>query len=87
MAVPSQCDRAGLQGFVVGLDMIHWLSSGLASFARGTNDAPKIVAMLLLGSATAVWPSTSFQLAAFGESPGNGARQLFRWTPRHGSAR
>lgn len=69
MAVPSQCDRAGLQGFVVGLDMIHWLSSGLASFARGTNDAPKIVAMLLLGSATAVWPSTSFQLAAFGESP------------------
>lgn len=66
MAVPSQCDRAGLQGFVVGLDMIHWLSSGLASFARGTNDAPKIVAMLLLGSATAVWPSTSFQLAAFG---------------------
>lgn len=66
MAVPSHCDRAGLQGFVVGLDTIHWLSSGLASFARGTNDAPKIVAMLLLGSATAVWPSTSFQLAAFG---------------------
>lgn len=66
MAVPSQCDRAGLQGLVVGLDTIHWLSSGLASFARGTNDAPKIVAMLLLGSATAVWPSTSSQLAAFG---------------------
>ena len=50
MAVPSQCDRAGLQGLVVGLDTIHWISSGLASFARGTNDAPKIVAMLLLGS-------------------------------------
>lgn len=66
MAVPSQCDRAGLQGLVVGLDTIHWLSSGLASFARGTNDAPKIVAMLLLGSATAAWPSTSYQLAAFG---------------------
>ena len=66
IAVPSQCDRAGIQGLVVGLDTIHWLSSGLASFARGTNDAPKIVAMLLLGSATAVWPSTSFQLAAFG---------------------
>lgn len=65
MAVPSQCDRAGLQGLVLGLDTIHWISSGLASFARGTNDAPKIVAMLLLGSATAVWPSPSFQLAAF----------------------
>jgi PiT family inorganic phosphate transporter len=66
MAVPSQCDRAGLQGLVVGLDTIHWISSGLASFARGTNDVPKIVAMLLLGSATAAWPSTSSQLAAFG---------------------
>jgi inorganic phosphate transporter, PiT family len=63
--VPSQCDRAGLQGLVVGLDTIHWISSGLASFARGTDDAPKIVAMLLLGSATGVWPSTSFQIAAF----------------------
>ena len=66
IAVPAQCDRAGLQGLVVGLDTIHWLSSGLASFARGTNDAPKIVAMLLLGNATAAWPSTSSQLAAFG---------------------
>ncbi|MEO5863890.1 MAG: inorganic phosphate transporter [Nitrospiraceae bacterium] len=66
IAVPSQCDRAGLRGLVMGLDTIHWISSGLASFARGTNDAPKIVAMLLLGSATAAWPSTSPQLIAFG---------------------
>ncbi|MBK5283082.1 MAG: inorganic phosphate transporter [Nitrospiraceae bacterium] len=66
IAVPSQCDRAGLSGLVVGLDTIHWVSSGLASFARGTNDAPKIVAMLLLGGATTAWPSTSSQLAAFG---------------------
>jgi len=66
MAVPSQCDRAGLQGLAVGLDTIHWISSGLASFARGTNDAPKIVAILLLGSATAAWPSVSSQLGAFG---------------------
>lgn len=66
IAVPSQCDRAGLRGLVVGLDTIHWISSGLASFARGTNDAPKIVAMLLLGSATAEWPSLAFQLAAIG---------------------
>jgi len=66
MAVPWQCDRAGLQGLVVGLDTIHWISSGLASFACGTNDAPKIVAMLLLEIATPAWPSTSSQLAAFG---------------------
>jgi PiT family inorganic phosphate transporter len=66
MAVPSECDRAGLQGLVVGLDTIHWISSGLASFARGTNDAPKIVAILLLGNATATWSSISSQLAAFG---------------------
>ncbi len=66
VAVPSQCDRGGLQGLVMGLDTIHWISSGLASFARGTNDAPKIVAMLLLGNATATWPSTLFQLSAFG---------------------
>jgi PiT family inorganic phosphate transporter len=66
MAVPSQCDRAGLQGLVLGLDTIHWISSGLASFARGTNDAPKIVAMLLLGTTTSAWPSVLSQLAAFG---------------------
>lgn len=62
--VPSQCDRAGLRGITVGLDSIHWISSGLASFARGTNDAPKIVAMLLLGSTVASWPSARFQIAA-----------------------
>ena len=29
------------------LDILHWLSSGLASFARGLNDAPKIAALAL----------------------------------------
>jgi PiT family inorganic phosphate transporter len=32
----------------------------------GTNDTPKIVAMLLLGNATATWPSPLSQLIAFG---------------------
>jgi PiT family inorganic phosphate transporter len=63
-AVPDQCDRAGLRGVTVGMDSIHWLSSGLTSLARGTNDAPKIAAMLLLGSA-ASWPSGQLQAAAF----------------------
>jgi PiT family inorganic phosphate transporter len=66
MAVPSECDRAGLRGLVMGLDTIHWFSSGLASFARGTNDAPKIAAILLIGNSATTWPSASSQLIAFG---------------------
>jgi inorganic phosphate transporter, PiT family len=65
VAVPSQCDRAGLQGITIGLDSIHWISSGLASFARGVNDAPKIAAIALLGSALAAWPSAQFQITTF----------------------
>ncbi len=64
VAVPAQCDRTGLSGFIVGLDSIHWCSSGLASLARGTNDAPKIAAMLLVGSAVASWPSAASQSTA-----------------------
>jgi PiT family inorganic phosphate transporter len=66
VAVPSHCDRAGLQGFVLGLDTAHWLSSGLASFARGMNDAPKIVAILLLGSISATGPGGASLLTWFG---------------------
>jgi PiT family inorganic phosphate transporter len=66
IAVPSQCDRAGLRGLVMGLDTIHWISSGLASFSRGTNDAPKIVAILLIGSSATTWPTSSSQLVVFG---------------------
>ena len=65
VAVPSQCDRAGLRGITLGVDSIHWISSGLASFARGVNDAPKIAAMALLGSAIASWPSAQFQVSTF----------------------
>ncbi len=65
LAVPSQCDRAGLSGLVIGLDSIHWISSGLASLARGTNDAPKIVAMLLLGQSLAMPANNSLRMAAF----------------------
>ncbi|MGH7250818.1 MAG: inorganic phosphate transporter, partial [Nitrospiraceae bacterium] len=64
-AVPAECTRADLRGLTVGLDTIHWLSSGLASLARGTNDAPKIFAMLLLGSGVASWSSVHLQAAAF----------------------
>ncbi len=65
LAVPSQCDRAGLSGLTFGLDSIHWISSGLASLARGTNDAPKIVAMLLLGQSLATPSNSPLRMAAF----------------------
>ena len=65
VAIPSQCDRAGLRGLVMGLDTIHWLSSGLASFARGTNDAPKIAAILVIGSSVSTWPGSASQLVTF----------------------
>lgn len=64
-AVPSQCERAGLQGVTIGVDSIHWLSSGLASLARGTNDAPKVAAMLLLGTTVASWPNSRLQGLVF----------------------
>ncbi|MEK6605473.1 MAG: inorganic phosphate transporter, partial [Nitrospirota bacterium] len=59
--VPAQCERAGLKGLAVGLDSIHWLSSGLAARARGANDTPKMMAMLLLGSASVSWPNGTVQ--------------------------
>jgi PiT family inorganic phosphate transporter len=62
-AVPAQCDQVGLPGFTVGLGTIHWLSSGLASFARGANDAPKIVAILLLGEVLSAWTPATKGLA------------------------
>lgn len=65
VAIPSQCDRAGLQGINIGLDSIHWVSSGLSSFARGVNDAPKIAAIVLLGSTLASWPSAQFHISTF----------------------
>lgn len=58
VGVPAQCDRAGLSGLTIGLDSIHWISSGLASLARGMNDAPKIVAILLLGHSVAASHNT-----------------------------
>lgn len=65
-AVPAQCEREGLKGFVIGLDSLHWLSSGLTAFARGANDTPKIAAILLLGSGVATWPSPLLQVTTFG---------------------
>jgi PiT family inorganic phosphate transporter len=42
------------------LDKLHYLSAGLVSFARGVNDTPKIVALMLLAA-----PFTGQGLTAF----------------------
>jgi PiT family inorganic phosphate transporter len=63
-AVPAQCERAGLRGLVITDHSIHWLSSGMTALARGANDAPKIAAVLLMGSIGS-WSSGSLQATAF----------------------
>ena len=65
VAVPAECSRASLRGVTIGLDSIHWLSSGLASLARGTNDAPKIIAMLVLVNTTPPLADSHDQLMAY----------------------
>lgn len=48
MDSPAACEQGRLSGLTVGMDSIHWLSSGTASFARGLNDAPKIVSLIVI---------------------------------------
>jgi PiT family inorganic phosphate transporter len=53
---PARCARR-YNGTVLGieagrlLDLLHFLSAGAVSFARGLNDTPKIAALLLVASA------------------------------------
>ncbi len=42
------------------LDQLHYLSAGLVSFARGVNDTPKIVALMLLAAPFAGQGMTAF---------------------------
>lgn len=62
----SEVDReAGHpKGVSFTLDHLHWLTSGTVSFARGLNDAPKMVA-LLLGVAALTQVGSVTSLAAF----------------------
>jgi PiT family inorganic phosphate transporter len=58
------------------LDHLHWLTSGATSFARGMNDAPKIVALVLAasalpGSGTALPAPALFGLVAAGMFAGS----------------
>lgn len=42
-----ECDLPRSLALRIGPDTLHWLTSGLTSFARGLNDGPKIAALLI----------------------------------------
>jgi inorganic phosphate transporter, PiT family len=50
VATSAECARARPAAMRITVDHLHWLTSGAASFARGLNDAPKIVALVIAGS-------------------------------------
>jgi inorganic phosphate transporter, PiT family len=47
-ANPSECDTGREAAHWSVSEALHWLSAATISFARGTNDTPKIVAVLLI---------------------------------------
>jgi inorganic phosphate transporter, PiT family len=49
----SECAAAHPTALRLSIDHLHWLTSGATSLARGMNDAPKIVALLLAAHAVA----------------------------------
>lgn len=52
------------RAFRITTNDLHWLTSGTTSFARGMNDAPKMVA-IVLASAAFLGSNASFQTTAF----------------------
>lgn len=61
MGKSEQCAAEKPRALRLSLDHLHWLTSGATSFARGMNDGPKIVALIvaagaLQGSATLASP-------------------------------
>jgi PiT family inorganic phosphate transporter len=56
-------------------DRLHWVTSAAASFARGLNDAPKMVALVIAAAALAASPSQissfAYLLIAFGVLAGS----------------
>ena len=54
VATSAECAAASVpQALSLRLEYLHWLTSGATSFARALNDAPKIVALLLVASSPA----------------------------------
>ena len=60
----ATCNSAARTAPGVTLNHLHWLTSGATSFARGLNDAPKMVA-LILGAAILTGHGTNLPIAYF----------------------
>ncbi len=60
-------------GFRIGSGLLHWISGGLLSFARGLNDTPKFVAVALLAMPAGenLPPSPLFLVAALAIGAGS----------------
>jgi inorganic phosphate transporter, PiT family len=77
VAVGSQesCAEERPSSFRVTLAELHWLTSGATSFARGLNDTPKIVALVLLTAAlsagTAMGKTWAFAVVVLGMVAGS----------------
>lgn len=57
---------------VTVVDGLHWLSSGATAFARGLNDAPKVIALGVISSAALnLSPGTAFLLVALAMTAGS----------------
>jgi PiT family inorganic phosphate transporter len=73
VAAATEC-RTRYEGAVAGvqigpvLDGLHYLSGGAVGFARGLNDAPKMVALLMAGEAT--HPNVGLALVAVAMAAG-----------------
>lgn len=61
-----QCESPQVLSIRVGPDTFHWITSGLASLARGLNDAPKMVALLVGLSLLPGGSSPSLMILGFG---------------------
>ncbi len=59
VAPTEECEAAQAPGLGITVDRLHWISSGAVSFARGMNDAPKIVALGLAAAALGAGLETS----------------------------
>lgn len=79
------------QGHVLGidaqwvLDRLHFVSAGAVSFARGLNDTPKIVALLIAAQALGVSPSAG--MVAIGLAMALGGLMHATWVARTMSER
>ena len=62
----SRCDTPQIFSLRVGPDTLHWMTSGLTSLARGLNDAPKMVALLVGISLVSGGDGSALMVQGFG---------------------